>query len=306
LPDLMAGEFGGCLLLFFEVRGVCFRVIYIVYSLGFSFYMGWICAFVYVQLWFISPRKDTANRILLYQAITYHLSTPPWWTRSEHRRAGGPRSSKSQFGYSGYAHLYINSLHSAPPCKSEGYEIISVDKANPTQLVRVLLPFFIVNRTSAVQARLTKFITGIRTDPATSSLKIGVAGFCWGGKYAFLLAHNDGTSSSSSSSASHQQPLIDCAFAAHPSMLKVPEDVEPVRRPLSVAVGDTDMALSTPGIRSMETILTKKGGDHEVVILDGAKHGFAVRMHPDDELQNRYAVVAEEQAIAWFTRWLRA
>lgn len=89
-------------------------------------------------------------------------------------------------------------------------------------------------------------------------------------------------------------------------MLSVPQDVERVRQPLSVAEGDTDMALSTAGIRSMETILTKKGANHEVVILDGAKHGFAVRVDPKDELQNRYAEVAERQAIAWFTRWLGA
>lgn len=163
-------------------------------------------------------------------------------------------------------------------------------------MAQFLLPFFIINRQSVVQSRISKFLTGIRSDPATAGLKIGAAGFCWGGKYAFLLAHDTSATS-----------LIECAFAAHPSMLSVPGDVERVRLPMSVAVGDTDMALSVQGIRMLDEVLVKKGrGDHEVVVLDGAKHGFAVRLDPRDELQDRYAGVAESQAIAWFTKWLSA
>lgn len=174
------------------------------------------------------------------------------------------------------------------------------------QVAQVIVPFFLTNRQSVVQARLSSFISGIRTSPSTSSLKVGAAGFCWGGKYAFLLTHDTPKSRINVPGSSEPQPLIDCAFAAHPSMLSVPADVERVQRPLSVAVGDTDMALSVEGIRSVQAILTKKGEDHEVVILEGGKHGFAVRTDPNDELQSRYADVAEKQALAWFTKWLSA
>lgn len=153
------------------------------------------------------------------------------------------------------------------------------------------------------EARVAKFITGVRTSQQTSSLNVGAAGFCWGGKYAFLLAH-DVPASRIPVDGSTPRPLVDCVFAAHPSLLSVPADIERVRRPLSVVVGDTDMELSTEGIRAMEGILKKKGEDHEAVILDGGKHGFAVRMDPHDELQTKYAEVAEKQAIAWFGRWL--
>ena len=161
----------------------------------------------------------------------------------------------------------------------------------------MLVPFFITNRQSVVQSRITKFLTGIRSSPDTGNLKIGAAGFCWGGKYTFLLTHD-----------TSPHPLIDCAFAAHPSLLSVPADVERVHLPLSVAVGDEDMALSKKNIRTLEAVLTKKKGqgEHEVVVLQGARHGFAVRVEPGDELQERYAGVAERQAIAWFTRWLGA
>lgn len=37
---------------------------------------------------------------------------------------------------------------------------------------------------------------------------------------------------------------MECAFAAHPSMLRFPGDVEKVALPLSVVVGDLDSQLS--------------------------------------------------------------
>jgi len=87
-------------------------------------------------------------------------------------------------------------------------------------------------------------------------------------------------------------------------MLKVPDDIEAVSRPLSVTVGDKDMVLKSNLVVKMKDILEKKGDDHECVILPGAKHGFSVRMDPKDEVQMGHAATAEKQAIDWFTKWL--
>lgn len=55
----------------------------------------------------------------------------------------------------------------------------------------------------------------------------------------------------------------------------------------------------------VKRILDGKGeGRHEVVILEGAKHGFAVRGHPGVEEEARLRLVAEDQAVSWFRRWL--
>jgi len=110
--------------------------------------------------------------------------------------------------------------------------------------------------------------------------------------------------SADASSSAAIAPLIDCAFTAHPSMLDVPKDIEAVQRPLSVVVGDNDMALGSKLAIKMKEILDKKGDGHECVILPGAKHGFAVRSYPDDEVQIGFGAVAEKQAINWFTKWL--
>ncbi len=87
-------------------------------------------------------------------------------------------------------------------------------------------------------------------------------------------------------------------------MVSMPKDIEAVNLPLSVAIGNEDMAMKGPLILQMKEILeVKKKGDHEVVIMPGAKHGFAIRVDPKDELQTEYAEKAEAQAIEWFSRW---
>lgn len=85
----------------------------------------------------------------------------------------------------------------------------------------------------------------------------------------------------------------------------MPQDIENVNIPLSVAVGNEDMAMKSDDILKMKEILeVKKKGDHEVVILQGAKHGFGVRTDREDEEQMKHAETAEKQAVDWFTRWL--
>jgi dienelactone hydrolase len=174
-----------------------------------------------------------------------------------------------------------------------------------------VIPWFIKNRQGVCRPRIFSWFKALRTSPPpypTDSLKVGVAGFCWGGKFAFLLCADTPSSRvhrhESQVTASMLEPLIDCGFTAHPSMVNVPEDVEAVSLPLSVVVGNEDMAMKSADIKLMQEILTvKKKGDHEVNIIPGAKHGFAVREDPKDRFQGQCADKAEVQAIEWFTRW---
>jgi len=98
-------------------------------------------------------------------------------------------------------------------------------------------------------------------------------------------------------------PLVDCVFVAHPSFIDLPGDVKRVAIPLSVAVGDKDMAMKEPAAKQMKEILDARNDErYEAKILPGAKHGFAVRSHPEDKHEMAMALLAETQAIEWFNK----
>jgi dienelactone hydrolase len=159
------------------------------------------------------------------------------------------------------------------------------------RLVAGALSFSYHCREAVVKPRIDSFFRSLR---GASSLKIGVAGFCFGGRYTILLCgtafppKDDGT------------PLVDCGFTAHPSLVAVPGDVVAVCRPLSVANGDDDLWLGRSKMQTLQKILEEKHAGHEVVVLEGAVHGFAVRGDPRDPRQAELGLQAEDQAVAWF------
>lgn len=177
------------------------------------------------------------------------------------------------------------------------------------QAMSIAIPWMNKTKVSVTYPRVVSFVQALRTSPPafpTNSLKVGVAGFCWGGKHAVLLCQDDASTRvrrhESQIKSTDPEPLIDCAFIAHPSNIEVPVDIEAITVPISVAVGDNDMVLKAAPAKQMKQILEVKSG-HEVTILPGAKHGFAIRTHPDDEYEMECAEKAEIQAIKWFTKW---
>lgn len=173
------------------------------------------------------------------------------------------------------------------------------------------LPWMISTRYSVTTPRALKFVQTLRTSPPpfpTDNLKVGAAGFCWGGKHTVILAQDAPSSRvhrhESQINSAKLEPLLDCAFTAHPSFINVPGDIQAVTIPLSVAIGQEDMAMKAPHIQDMKRILeAEKLVDHEVNIIPGAKHGFAVRTRPDDSHEMECAERAEVQAVEWFTKW---
>jgi dienelactone hydrolase len=146
------------------------------------------------------------------------------------------------------------------------------------------------NRLAVATPRVTQFLTSIRA-AQSEPLPIGAAGFCWGGKFVFLLCGE--------TLNSNGRPLIDFGFTAHPSNLVLPLDAENVRLPISVAVGDVDVMVPVKQAEEMKSILEGKGAN-EVVIIPGAAHGFATRAKPGDEEGTKQGVQAEDQAVNWF------
>lgn len=176
------------------------------------------------------------------------------------------------------------------------------------QIARQAVPWKILCSPARTYPGVLSFVQGLRTSPpspfSAQDLKIAAAGFCWGAKHAILLSHDD-ESSRVQSSSDKTSPLIDCAFTAHPSLVDMPVDIEKIKMPMSVAVGDKDFVMNAATAKQAKEILdAKDGNNHEFVILPGAEHGFAIRTQVDDAHQLECADKAEKQALAWFNRWL--
>lgn len=180
-----------------------------------------------------------------------------------------------------------------------------------SQAMAIGIPWKKKTAISITHPKVISFFQALRSSEPpfpTNNLKIGAAGFCWGGKHAVLLAQDNPSSRIQRHHSQAKSPateaLIDCAFAAHPSYIEVPNDIEAIKIPISVAVGDKDSAMKVPQINQMKEILESKNKDNfEVNILEGAKHGFASRTHPEDKIEMACANKAEVQAIDWFKKW---
>ena len=168
------------------------------------------------------------------------------------------------------------------------------------QLVANFAPFLWYCRDANVKPRILNFFKGLRSAEG-KDLRIGVAGFCWGGRHTVLLAHDVEKTSDGRS-------LIDAAYTAHPSMLSVPADINAIKLPISMSLSTADGALPLAKAKETESILNKKDSTrHEIYlggIFEGAKHGFAIRGDPKNEKETEVGMAAEDQAVSWFLKQL--
>ncbi|EAW10344.1 dienelactone hydrolase family protein [Aspergillus clavatus NRRL 1] len=157
--------------------------------------------------------------------------------------------------------------------------------------VSSMVPFMYSNRFSKAWPVVKSFFAAVRQNEG-SGLPIGAAGFCWGGKYVVNLVHGaevDG------------KPLIDAGFTGHPSFLKIPEEIEKIRIPVSFAMGELDMVVKKPQVEQIQRIVDSKGVG-EVRVYSGAGHGFCVRADHVLDNAEKQAAEAEDQALEWFNR----
>lgn len=132
-----------------------------------------------------------------------------------------------------------------------------------------VVPWILRNRIGRSYPIVEKFFCELRKSEG-AELPIGVAGFCWGGKHALLLAQDakvDGLT------------LIDAAFTGHPSMVKLPDDIVNLKQPVSFAIGDKDTQITVEKTREVEALLAQfpDDQDSELRIYGDTGHGFCVR-----------------------------
>lgn len=136
--------------------------------------------------------------------------------------------------------------------------------------------------------------------------KIGMAGFCWGGKYAIRA----GLESSMIEIDGKKISLVDAVVGLHPSHLAVPGDVEKLVVPVSFGWGQEDTAVSIEQKAKVEAVHAKaeKAGkkvpEMEHRVYKPGRHGFAVRGNPDDPQERACLEDSVTQVLEWFKRWL--
>ncbi|KAK3342167.1 Alpha/Beta hydrolase protein [Lasiosphaeria hispida] len=177
------------------------------------------------------------------------------------------------------------------------------------QVIPALLLFIYTCRMSVGTPRIRAFLGAVRVaEPGT---KVGVAGFCWGGYHAVVLTHDIPQNKTAVDGKGEGYPLVDCAFSAHPGLVKVPKDVQGVVQPLSMANGDDDEYMGREKMKLLKQVLEGKNEEqaaevHEVVVYPGAKHGFANRADWHDPLHKEYRDKSQDQAVRWFRKHFEA
>ena len=94
--------------------------------------------------------------------------------------------------------------------------------------------------------RLQNLISISSPPSAFHLLPIGLAGFCWDGKYNALLCQDT------------ENSWLDCGFTAYPSRLVLPADIEGVKLPLCTCDGSMDSRLKPEGKEMIKEIFARK------------------------------------------------
>jgi len=182
-------------------------------------------------------------------------------------------------------------LQSVEPPLEKREKLTVVEKAKNTATVASTLgPWAIKHREAVSRPIIEKFF---KETKATSGVgKVGAIGFCWGGRYAILSVHSEGG-------------FADAAVSCHPAMLGIPADIDPVAKPLSLAVGDEDSLLDKKSVGQIVDILAKKTEiPHEVRIYEDQVHGFSLRGDWSSEKDQKSMDETTKQGIDWLTKYL--
>lgn len=153
---------------------------------------------------------------------------------------------------------------------------------------------------------LLRVLTALRQQQGVR--KIGVEGFCWGGRYALQLAGGSVPSA----------PMVDAVMAAHPSNIKMedacPPIAQPTGRPTCIIFSEKDMQVSPASREKSKAILrcsvttgpVATGGVHgsEVHVFAGTDHGFAVRGNEADPVVAKARTDAFAAAVAFMEKHL--
>ncbi|WVQ80924.1 hypothetical protein IAT38_003031 [Cryptococcus sp. DSM 104549] len=160
----------------------------------------------------------------------------------------------------------------APNLRYQAESTVVSKAADGVKAGAALGPWLAKHREAVAKPLIENFVKAVRADSSTG--KIALNGYCWGGRYSLVLAQSSSTA----------KP--DVAIATHPSFL-TNDDVKPITDvPVAIFKGDKDDIMSDEALKEVEGILKGNLGTKLVVqSFPGAVHGFAVRGDLEDGLE---------------------
>lgn len=182
-----------------------------------------------------------------------------------------------------------------PPLKKQEQLSMTEKATNAAMIPTTLGPWLVKHREAVSRPLIDGFINTVRMTPGTN--KTGAVGFCWGGRYAILQAHGKTEGSVGG---------VDAAFAAHPSLVAVPGDFDPVSKPLSLAFGTKDSLVDEATRGKILDLMSKKTEvEHEIRFYEEQVHGFALRSDWSSEKDKEAMDEATKQGIEWMSKYLK-
>ncbi len=136
--------------------------------------------------------------------------------------------------------------------------------------------------------------------------KIGMVGFCWGGRYAIRAGQDSNVIEKDGEKVS----LVDAVVALHPSNITLPGDVETPVVPISIGWGLEDEGVKIEMKGKVEEVYAAKAEEGKTLpeiehkVYKPGRHGFAVRGNPDDPQERKCLEDSVTQVLDWFKRWL--
>ncbi|CAA0839890.1 alpha/beta-Hydrolases superfamily protein [Striga hermonthica] len=119
--------------------------------------------------------------------------------------------------------------------------------------------------------------------------KIGVAGFCWGGKINLRLAKFD---------------CIQAAVLLHPGPI-TEEEINEVKIPIAILGAEIDEHAPPELLQKLGDILSAKAEvDSFVKIFPGVGHGWTVRYNEGDEFAVKSAQESHLDLLNWLTKYI--
>ncbi|KAH6916279.1 dienelactone hydrolase endo-1,3,1,4-beta-D-glucanase [Coprinopsis sp. MPI-PUGE-AT-0042] len=146
--------------------------------------------------------------------------------------------------------------------------------------------WFVNHTQEKTRPTLDKVITALKEEGVT---KFGATGYCFGGRYVFDLAFDN---------------IIKVGATSHPSLLKIPEDLEKYvatsKVPLLINTCTVDTQFPLEAQAQADKIFEGFAPGYKREYFEGCTHGFAVRGDLSDPKVKAGKEGAFEATVKWF------